>query len=124
MCEKFRNSNDQKILKSPGKKKLMKSNKSDFFPRKIAFLAVLNFFPVQKLNLAIFEIAKNGNWSKKFFCEIDLFDFTSFLAWTFFIFWPTVLYRASKTRISGTRSITILRYNNLGEYMIFLKILF
>ena len=36
--------------------------------------------------LAIFEIAKNGFWSKKFFREIDLFDFTSFLAWTFLNF--------------------------------------
>ena len=26
---------------------------------------------------------------KIFFHEIDLFDFTSFLAWTFLIFWPT-----------------------------------
>ena len=30
--------------------------------------------------MAIFEIAKNGIWSKKIFREIDLFDFTSFLA--------------------------------------------
>ena len=46
-------------------KKLVKSNESIFF-REIAFLAVLNFFPVQKLIfLAIFEIAKNGIWSKK-----------------------------------------------------------
>ena len=34
--------------KSPGKK-LVKSNKSKKFFREIAFLAVLNFFPVQKL---------------------------------------------------------------------------
>ena len=41
--------------------------------------------------MVIFEIAKNGIWSKKFFREIDLFDSTSFfgvdtLAWTFFNF--------------------------------------
>ena len=35
--------------------------------------------------LAIFEIAKNGIFPKKN-CEIDLFDFTSFLAWTFLSF--------------------------------------
>ena len=38
--------------------------------------------------MAIFEITKNGIWSKNF-REIDLFDFTSFLAWIFLIFWPT-----------------------------------
>ena len=27
---------------------------------------------------------------KKNFCEINLFDFTSYLAWTFLIFWPNV----------------------------------
>ena len=43
----------------------------------IAFLAVLNFFPVQKF---IFEMAINGIWSEKF-REIDLFDFAIF-------FWP------------------------------------
>ena len=41
-------------------KKVVKSNKSFF--REIAFLAVLDFFPVQILKLAIFEIAKNGIW--------------------------------------------------------------
>ena len=42
-------------------KKLVKSNIVKNFFRQIAFLAVLNFFPVQKL---IFEIAKNRIWSK------------------------------------------------------------
>ena len=37
-----------KFTKVQAKKKLVKSNKS-FFPREIAFLAVLNFFPVEKL---------------------------------------------------------------------------
>ena len=36
-------------LKKVQAKKLVKSNKSKFFFREIAFLAVLNFFPVQKL---------------------------------------------------------------------------
>ena len=63
-------------------KKLVKSNKSNFF-REIAFLAVLNF---KNLFLAIFEIAKNGIWSKKFFVKLILFDFTSFFGWTFFNF--------------------------------------
>ena len=60
-------------------KKLVKSNKSKKVLREIAFLAV---FLVPKL-IAIFEMAKNGIWSKKIIREIDLFDFTSFLAWTF-----------------------------------------
>ena len=57
--EKFINSNiicihqsgGQKILKSPGQK-LVKSNKLIFLfvNRETALLAVLNFFPVQKLN--------------------------------------------------------------------------
>ena len=36
--------------------------------------------------MAIFEIAKNGIWPKKKVREIDLFDFTSFFAWTLFNF--------------------------------------
>ena len=46
-------------LEKSRQKKLVKSNKSDFF-HEIAFLAVLNFFPVQKMIFAIFEIAKKG----------------------------------------------------------------
>ena len=38
----------QKIKESPDKK-LVKSNKSKKILREIVFLAVLNFFPVQKL---------------------------------------------------------------------------
>ena len=36
--------------------------------------------------MAICEIAKNGIWSKKLFCEFDLFDLTSFFGWTFLNF--------------------------------------
>ena len=36
-------------LKKVQAKNLVKSNKSNFIFREIAFLAVLNFFPVQKL---------------------------------------------------------------------------
>ena len=50
-------------------KKLVKSNKSIFFGE-IAFLAVSNFFTVQKLILVIFEIAKNEIWSKNFFLKL------------------------------------------------------
>ena len=46
-------------------KKLVKSNVVKNFFRQIAFLAVLNFFSSSKIDfLAIFEIAKNGIWSK------------------------------------------------------------
>ena len=70
-------------LDSASKKNYLchRSNQKNFF-RQIAFLAVLNFFPLQKL---IFEIAKNGIWSKKF-REIDLFDLTSFFGLDFFKF--------------------------------------
>ena len=66
-------------------KEFVKSNKSNFF-REIAFLLVLNFFPVEKLIFGYFEIAKNGICSNKFFVEIDLFDFTSFFGLDFFKF--------------------------------------
>ena len=36
--------------------------------------------------MAIFKIVKNWIWPKKKISEIDLFDFTSFLAWTFSYF--------------------------------------
>ena len=45
--------------------------------REIAFLAG---FPVQKLILAVFEIAKKWNLVWKIIREINLFDFTIFLA--------------------------------------------
>ena len=77
----------QKILKSPGKK-LVKTNKS-FFSSEIAFLAVLNFFLVQKLIFGHFRNCTKWIFVKFFFREIDLFDFTSFFAWTFLIFCPT-----------------------------------
>ena len=53
--------------------------------REIAFLAVLNFFPVQKLIFGRFYNGKKWILIKKI-REIDLFDSTSFLAWTFFNF--------------------------------------
>ena len=68
-------------LKKVQAKKLVKSNKSikKIF-REITFLAVLNFFPIQKLNFWPFlKLQKKRIWSKKFFCQIDLFDFTVFL---------------------------------------------
>ena len=64
----------------------MKSNKSKKFLCEIAFLAVLNFFPVQKLIFGHFWNCKKWNSAKKKNHEIDLFDFTCFLAWTFLNF--------------------------------------
>ena len=61
------------------------------FFREIAFLAVLNFFPLQKFIFAIFEIAKKRDFIlvKNTFREIDLFDFMSFFGLDFLkIFWP------------------------------------
>ena len=74
--------------------KKVQANKSKIFFREIAFLAVLNFFLVQKLvfghflnckkwNLVIFEIAKMEFGQKKF-REIDLFDFTILFGLDFF----------------------------------------
>ena len=64
-------------------KKLVKSN---LFSREIAFLAVLNFFLVQKLIFGHFlklQKMKLGQ-RKKFFREIDLFDFTIFFGLDFY----------------------------------------
>ena len=62
----------------------MKSNKSKIYFREIAFLEV---FSVQKLIFCHFWNCKNWNLVKKITREIDLlFDFTSFLAWTFLNF--------------------------------------
>ena len=46
-------------------------------------MASLNFFPVQKL-FFIFEIAKNGIWSKKSFLGLDFFKFSGPLLWEIF----------------------------------------
>ena len=51
----------QKILKNPGKKS------REIFFRKIAFLAVSNFFPVQKLIFAHFSNCKKWILVKKYF---------------------------------------------------------
>ena len=53
--------------------------------------------------LAIFEIAKKWNFVKTIIYEIDLvFDFTSFLAWTFLYFLAHcgVLYKQVVLRLS------------------------
>ena len=50
------------------------------FFREIAFLPVLNFFPIQKLIFGHFWNCKK----EKKICEIDLFDFTSFFGLDFF----------------------------------------
>ena len=74
---------------------LVKSNKSKFFFREIAFLTVLNFFPVQKMIFGHFWNSKKWNLVKKFFREIDLFDFTNFFGLDFFHFYGP-LYGAAR----------------------------
>ena len=76
----------QKIEKSPGKKKLVKSNKSIrrniFWPNSI----FCNFKNGQK---SIFELEKSLKLPRMQFHEkknLIFLDFTSFLAWTFLIF--------------------------------------
>ena len=60
---------------------------NQFFFREIAFLAVLNFSPLQKLIFDHFCNSKKWNLVKKnFFCEIDLFDFMSIFGMDFFKF--------------------------------------
>ena len=67
-------------------KKLVKSNKSKKFFRENAFVAVLKIFPVQKLILAIFEIAKNGIWSKNLFVKLIYLISRAFWPGLFFNF--------------------------------------
>ena len=77
----------QKIEKKKStQKKIVKSNKSKFFSHEIAFLAVLNFFPVQKLIFGPFFKLQKMEFGQKEFSEIDLFDFTSFFGLDFFNF--------------------------------------
>ena len=59
----------------------MKSNKSFFC--EIAFLAVLKFSPSSKIDFWPFLKLQKMEFGKKKIREIDLFDFTSFLACTF-----------------------------------------
>ena len=73
----------QKIKKSPGHKKLVKSNKSKNFFCEIAFLAVLNFFPSSKIDFWQFFKLGKMEFGQKKFREIDLFDFTSFFGLDF-----------------------------------------
>ncbi len=54
-------------LKKSRQKKVVKSNKSEFFFHEIPFLA-------------IFEIAKNGIWSEKVFVELNYLISRVFLA--------------------------------------------
>ena len=44
----------------------------------------MTVFPLQKLVFGRFWNCKKWNWVKKIIREIDLFDFASFLVWTFF----------------------------------------
>ena len=59
-------------LKKSRQKKLVKSNQSKKKIPEMAFLAVLNFFPVQKFIFGHSCNCKKWNLVKKFFCEIDL----------------------------------------------------
>ena len=52
----------------------------------IPFFAISKMAKIQFLN---WENCQKCNFTKK---KIDLFDFTSFCAWTFYIFWPAVNY--------------------------------
>ena len=67
-------------------KKLVKSNKSKTFFREIAFLAVLNFFPVQELIFGHFWNCEKWNLVEKIIHEIDNIWFHEFFGLDFFKF--------------------------------------
>ena len=72
-----------------GPEKLKKSKQKNSWNQinsEIAFLAVLNFFLVPKMIFGHFWKCKKCMLVKKIIREIDLFDFTSFFAWTFLNF--------------------------------------
>ena len=69
-------------------KKLVKSNKSKFFFREIAFLAVLNFFPVQKLIFGHFWNCKKWNLVKKIFSSNCIFGIFKLFPTSKIDFWP------------------------------------
>ena len=75
-------------LKKSRQKKLVKSHKSKFFFVKLHFWQIPSFSQFKNSFLAIFEIAKNGIWSKHFFVKLIYLISRVFLAWTFLIFWP------------------------------------
>ena len=67
-------------------KTLVKSNKSTFL-REIAFLAVLNFFPVQKIDFwPILKMQKMEFGQNKIREIVSLIDFASFFGQDFFKF--------------------------------------
>ena len=78
-------------LKKSRQKNSWNQIKPNFFFREIAFLAVLNFFPVQKLIFGHFWNCKKWNLVKKIFSWNWFIWFHEFF-WPglFYIFWPTV----------------------------------
>ena len=78
-------------------KKLVKSNKSFFSSWNCIYGSFKLLYQLKNRFLAIFEIAKSGIWSKKFFREIDLFNF---LAWTFlnFVVHTTIGFQFSRKK--------------------------
>ena len=82
----------QKILKIQAKK-LVKSKKSNFFFREIAFLAVLNFFPSSKIDFWPFlKLQKMEFVQNIFSCYWLVFNFTSFFGLYFFKFSGFLIY--------------------------------
>ena len=63
----------------------MEFRQKNFF-REIAFLAVLNFFPSSKIDFWPFLKLQKMEFDQQNFCEIYLFDFTSFFGLDFFRF--------------------------------------
>ena len=71
-------------------KKLVKSNKSKKYLREIAFLAVLNFFPVQILIFGHFWNCKKWNLAKYFSWNWFIWFHEFFWPGLFQICWPTL----------------------------------
>ena len=67
--------------------------------REIAFVDVLNFFPVQNMIFGHFCNGQKWILVKKFLVKLIYLISRVFLAWTFFIFWPTVQALRSEIKV-------------------------
>ena len=91
--------------------------------REIAFLAVLNFFPVEKLIFGHFWNCKKWNLANKIFREIDLFDFKSFFGLYFLNFsGPLCVDFSEQTFETKTHHLAPTAISTTGKYLPEMKV--
>ena len=95
-------------LKKSRPKKNSWNQINQFFFREIAFLAV---FPSSKIDFWPFLKWQKMEFGQNIFHEIDLFDFTSFFAWTFLNF-------LARCAAHDIHSMVNINFFNIHLYMI------